>query len=198
MLFAWVATMTPGPNNLMLLSSGALFGFKRTLPLIFGVVLGYLSVLLMAVLGSAQVLLANPEVMYIVKVLGALWLCWLSTQFFMVAWQANQRDSQSDVVVSDSQPIRFYQAFLFQWINPKSLVNSIACASAFMAVASSMWYRATIIGLVFLFFSGISSCLWAAVGGSLKRLLSNPRQATILNVCFGVLILATVCVILWS
>ena len=84
--FAFTASMTPGPNNFMLMSSGALFGFRRTVPHIAGVFIGFNILMLAAIFGLAAIITQFPWLLTVVKIAGAIWLAWLGLKFFIAAF----------------------------------------------------------------------------------------------------------------
>ena len=117
--FASVASITPGPNNLLLMSSGAIFGWRRTVPHLGGILLGFAAVMSAAVFGLATLVARWPWLVTVVRVLGASWLAWMSLRFFKAAI----RDADPEAGMSAapiSRPFRFHEAVLFQWVNPKA------------------------------------------------------------------------------
>src|SRR6201996_8538780 len=112
LLFSLVMGFTPGPNNVMLASSGANYGVSRTWPHLWGVTLGFPVMLLVIGLGLATVLLASSGLQLGMKILSCLYLLWL-------AWQI-ARSSPIKAGKSDGRPLTFLQAAAFQWVNPKA------------------------------------------------------------------------------
>ena len=116
-LFAFVSSITPGPNNLMLMASGANFGFRRTLPHMLGVVIGFTLMIVLFGVGLVQVFDLYPISHQILKVVSVIYLLWL-------AWKiANAAPPEGDVQ-SEGTPITFFQAALFQCcsiISPEGL-----------------------------------------------------------------------------
>ncbi|WP_444996323.1 LysE family translocator [Aliikangiella sp. IMCC44359] len=193
--FAIVASITPGPNNFMLMSSGILFGFKKTMPHIIGIVLGFVSMLTAAVLGLAQLILMLPWLVIAIKIIGASWLSWMAFNYFLAASQLNK--THSKVATTQSRPFKFYEAFAFQWANPKGLITAVSCAGAFSGVSQDLSSRAFIIGSCFLLV-GMGTCLlWTLIGNSLKRYMYNGTYAKALHIFMGVLILLTAIVIVF-
>ena len=193
-IFAVVASITPGPNNLMLMSSGTLFGIRKTLPHVFGVVFGFVSLLATAVFGVAQAIVLVPEAMMGLKIAGACWLGWLAFQFFKASMNSA---SMSSKVGTKSRPLSFVQAFGFQWANPKALVNAISCAGAFAAIGHSPLQNVAIMGGVFLLVGLSTSLLWAYMGHVLQRLLCGEKHAAWLNLIMALLIMLTAIMILF-
>ncbi len=202
--FAFTSAFTPGPNNFMLMSSGALFGFKKTIPHVMGVAVGFNFVMLAALLGMGVVIEAFPWLLIFVKVAGAAWLAWLGVKFFNAAIAHKQDKSPTSEVKSvekpekskRSRPFKFYEAVLFQWVNPKGLIMALAAAGAYVGISSDFKLRTLLICGTF-FIMGVSSAsTWAVAGSALNRLMSQGRSAIVLNIIMGLLLFATAAMIL--
>jgi len=198
--FAFTSAFTPGPNNFMLMSSGALFGFKRTIPHVMGVAVGFNFVMLAALLGMGVVIETFPWLLTFVKVAGAAWLAWLGVKFFKAALEHKQGKTSSPADKSKeklrSRPFRFYEAVLFQWVNPKGLIMALAAAGAYVGISSDFKLRTLLICGTF-FIMGVSSAsTWAVAGSALNRLMSQGRSAVVLNIIMGLLLFATAAMIL--
>ena len=196
-LFAIAACITPGPNNFMLMSSGAIFGFKRTIPHIAGVQIGFAVLMAASVFGLGLVVTKLPWLVTIVKVVGATWLLWFAWRFFRTA----ARETETTVEVktqAGARPFRIYEAAFFQWANPKALLMSVSAAGAYIALAETALMRAIIICSVFLCFGAISSLLWTFAGNTLNRYMSTGKSARILNGIMGLLLVATALIILMA
>lgn len=188
--FAFINSATPGPNNLLLVSCSTLFGWRKTLPLLAGIMLGFAVVLASAVLGLGTIVSTWPWLVTIVRIAGALWLAYLSLRFFAVAFASGPQDGNSSKAPL-SRPLRFYEGVLFQWINPKALVLALSSAGAYFAIADTAMLRTFIIVGVF-FLSGLLSCTsWMFAGEVLNRYLSTGRSARYINFLMGCLILLT-------
>ena len=118
LLFAFVSSITPGPNNLMLMTSGANFGFRLTLPHLAGVGLGFTLMIILVGLGVMQLFEAFPQSYTLLKVLSIAYLLYLAGKIALA-----KHTSQGNV--QRNKPMTFIQAVLFQWVNPKSLDNGI-------------------------------------------------------------------------
>jgi len=193
--FAFISSTTPGPNNLLLMSSGALFGWRRTLPHLGGVLFGFAVVMTSAVFGLGSLVEQWPWLITIVRVLGASWLAWMSIRYFKAAVRADQTTSRIEEAPI-SRPFRFFEAALFQWINPKAIVATLSSAGAYITIAELAWQRAIIIVGVF-FVSGLVGCSsWMIAGNALNRYMSSGKSAPYVNSAMGLLILATALFIL--
>ncbi|MGS0742701.1 LysE family translocator [Glaciimonas sp. GG7] len=164
-IFAFVSSITPGPNNIMLTSSGIMFGFTRSIPHMLGITFGFGVLLLMCALGIGSLLLALPSIHVILKVLGSGYLLYL-------AWKLRKMSFKADPS-GNMQPMSFFSAALFQFANPKAWVMAITSASAFLPVVQPFWLA---LGLYCLVFSAINlPCVsvWAAAGSVLRRYLAQ-------------------------
>lgn len=188
--FAIVSSFSPGPNNLLLMSSGALFGWRRTLPHMTGVLLGFAILMTAAVSGLGAAVLQWPWLLTIVRALGAGWLAWLSLRFMRVAI-SRPADADSSNVAPIARPFRFYEAVLFQWINPKALILAVSSAGAFVAIAESAFLRTIIVVGVFFVVGVFSLSSWTFAGSALNRLLVSGRSGTWMNLGMGLLIMTT-------
>jgi len=193
--FAFIAAGTPGPNNLLLMSSGALFGWRQTLPHLGGILLGFAVVMASAVFGLGTLVDKWPWLITVVRVVGATWLAWMSIRFFKAAISADQTGARVEEAPI-SRPFRFFEAVLFQWVNPKAIIASLSSAGAYISIAELAWQRAIIIVGVF-FIAGLVSCSsWMLAGSALNRYLSTGKSAPYINAGMGLLILATAIFIL--
>ena len=195
--FAITACITPGPNNFMQMSSGALFGFRRTIPHIAGVQFGFATLMASCVFGLGLVVEQFPWLVTIVKIIGALWLIWLALKFFKAALTTNNHVEQK-VEKTSARPLKFHEAAFFQWANPKALIMGLVAAGAYVGISDQAWIRALIMCSMFLFFGIISSTTWTLAGHTLNRYLSAGRSAIVLNLIMGLLLVATAVIIVMA
>jgi threonine/homoserine/homoserine lactone efflux protein len=123
-LFALVSSITPGPNNLMLMASGANFGFRRTIPHMLGVGIGFTLMIVLVGIGLVQIFDLYPISHQILKVVSVIYLFWLARKI------ANAAPPEGDVA-NESTPITFIQAALFQWVNPKAWTMALTAITAY-------------------------------------------------------------------
>ncbi len=193
--FAFIAAGTPGPNNLLLMSSGALFGWRQTLPHLGGILLGFAVVMASSVFGLGTLVEQWPGLLTAVRVIGATWLAWMSVRFFKAALSTGQTNSRVEEAPI-SRPFRFIEAVFFQWVNPKGIITSLSSAGAYITIADLAWQRAFIIVGVFSVAGLIACSSWMLAGSALKRYMSTGRSAPYINAGMGLLILATAVFIL--
>jgi len=182
-VFGAVMAFTPGPNNVMVLSSGLTYGFRRSLPHIAGIAFGVSFMVAATGLGLGAIFIAYPVLQTILKYAGIAYLVYLA---FVIA--------SSDSVASgqDNQrgPLTFWAAVLFQWVNVKGWVMAIGIITAYSAVAGFPWNIVIQAALMFVM-AGLSSLVWALFGSSLRRVLTSPRAVRAFNVVMALLLLAS-------
>jgi threonine/homoserine/homoserine lactone efflux protein len=180
-LFAFITSVTPGPNNVMLLASGAQFGFFRTIPHILGILLG-VAMLLVSVLTGLGVMFNTFPVLYdALKWLGASYLLWLSYKITFAPVTGEIKRGKA----IKSDPFAWWQATLFQFVNPKAWMMAVGCVSTFSMEGDA--YMASAIWIVILFASlGLPAiCIWAGLGVSIGRLLTNEKRKRMFNYVMG-------------
>lgn len=195
--FAFVAAITPGPNNLLVMSSGALFGLRKTVPHLAGIQIGFATLATASVFGLGTLVSRWPWLMDAVKLLGASWLVWLSLRFFRAAVQ-NQSTGARMEAAPISRPFRIFEAILFQWVNPKGIITAVSSAGAYIAIADTPLQRAAILVGVFMTVGTFACTTWTIAGDSLNRVLSSGPSATWMNAGMGILIVATAVLILFG
>lgn len=166
-LFAFVSSITPGPNNIMLTSSGVLFGFARSIPHMLGVTLGFGVLLALSAVGIGSLIVALPSIHVILKIFGSGYLLYL-------AWQLRRMTFRQDAT-SGTRPMSFIGAALFQFINPKAWVMAISGSSAFLPQVQPVWMSVLLFCLVFCTVNLPCVSLWAGAGAALRRYLTEPR-----------------------
>lgn len=180
--FALVSSITPGPNNLMLMASGANFGFQRTLPHILGVSGGFTIMVLLVGTGLVQVFDAVPISYQILKVVSVIYLLYL-------AWKIATAAAPSGDPKATGKPFTFIQAALFQWVNPKAWTMALTAVSVYSPSQSTtaMAFVAAVFGIINL------PCvsLWTGLGNQLQRLLTSPRRLQVFNICMALLLVTS-------
>lgn len=183
-LFALVTSITPGPNNVMLTALGANFGVARGLPCVFGVSVGFALMLALVVSGLGSVILANPEVLEVMRWVGAAFLLWLA---WKIAIAGRADDGRR------ARPVGFLGAAAFQWVNPKAWLIAIGATATYLdAAAGGAVAQSAAFGAIF-FLACVPSCLlWLAFGAAMQRLLTSERRLRLFNAAMGLLLAASV------
>ena len=183
-LFAIAASATPGPNNTLLAASAAANGVRRTLPQVFGIALGFGAMVALVGLGLAGPLAASPALHDVLRWVGGAWMLWLA---YGIARGA---------VVGDARPrppMSFAGAALFQWVNPKAWVLTVAATTTYTATAEPMVPQVLTLAAVFGLVGLPASLLWSLIGAGAARVLHTPRQLRAFNLAMaGLLALSIV------
>lgn len=170
--FAFVASITPGPNNLMVLASGAAFGMRATLPHIAGIALGFGVMLSAVVFGLGALLDQYPVLWSVLKWGGVIWLCYLAWQLARPAvFWAPTAGAASETPTA--RPMTLIEAALFQWVNPKAWAMALAVTLAYSDLADAAWQRALVMSLVFAAIAPLCNGTWLVAGRALRTLLAD-------------------------
>jgi len=182
--FSFVSSITPGPNNLMLMASGTNFGFARTLPHLLGVALGFVLMLLLVGAGIAGIFSAVPAAYTVLKVASACYLLYLA---YRIATAAPPSDAAA---TSGARPLTFVQAAAFQWVNPKAWTMALTAISVYVP-ADRPWLGLMVVALVFGAINFPSCGAWALMGVHMRRFLSRPRALRAFNITAALLLVAS-------
>ncbi len=176
--FAFVTSITPGPNNLMLMASGANFGFRGSLWHMLGINAGFASLVFVAGLGLASLVAAFPVSQTVLKVVATGYMLWLAWKIALAAAPAKGRVG--------GQPMTLLQAAAFQWVNPKAWAMALGAVSAY----SGSGDLAATLGVVAVFSAVNLPCiaLWCLAGEGLRRVLTNPNRLAVFNWTMAVLL----------
>ncbi|TJZ90232.1 LysE family translocator [Paracoccus gahaiensis] len=179
--FAFVTTVTPGPNNLMLMASGANFGFRRTVPHMLGIAGGVSLMALLVGLGLMALFEAVPVLSGILKVVSVLYLLWLAYKIATAA-PIEARDAKA-------RPMTLMQAAAFQWVNPKAWAM---CLSAITIYAPDRTLLSVaIVAGAFALVSLPAISVWAWLGTIIRQWLSSPRRLKVFNLTMAALLVAS-------
>src|SRR3954464_16079091 len=182
-VFATVMFFTPGPNNIMLLSSGLTYGFRPTLPHIAGITFGFAFMVGAVGLGLGTVFITYPVLQTILKYAGIAYLLYLAAAIAL-----------SEPAIPDQGrrggPMTFWGAVMFQWINVKGWVMVIGTITAYAAIAAFPWNIAIQVALS-LVLGAVSCSVWALFGSALRPVLTRPAAVRAFNIVMAVLLLAS-------
>jgi len=181
--FAVATSVTPGPNNLMLMASGANFGFRRTLPHLFGVAFGFMAMLLALGIGLGAAFEAVPELLAVLRWLGLAYLLYLAWRIASASGSLDRRGG--------GRPMTFPEAALFQWLNPKAWAMILALLGAYSLEGMAPEAQLAAMVGVFLVFGMPCNWLWAGFGVAIGRLLQRPSYRRAFNVAMALLLIAT-------
>ncbi len=186
--FAFVTSVTPGPNNLMLLASGVNFGFRRTVPHMLGINVGFPVMIVLVGLGLGRIFEIYPVLYTVLRVCGGAYMLWLAYKIAM--------SGRTGEGTSSATPMNFMQAVLFQWVNPKGWITAITGIAAYTSPAAFGWTVLTV-ALAFAIVGGPSSATWTLFGSGLRRFLDDPRYHRIFNVTMALLLVASLAPLLY-
>ena len=180
--FAFVSSITPGPNNLMLMASGANYGYYRTIPHMLGVALGFTLMVSLVGVGLMQVFDLYPVSYDLLRIMSVLYLLYL-------AWRIGTAAAPHDNEPATGRPFTFLQAAAFQWVNPKAWTMALTAISVY---SPSRGLEASI--LVAVVFGAVNlPCInvWTVLGLQLRRLLTNNLRLRVFNISMAILLVAS-------
>ena len=183
LVFATVMFFTPGPNNIMLLSSGLTYGFRRTVPHMAGITIGFAFMVGAVGLGLGTVFIAYPVLEQILKYAGAAYLVYLAAALAMSGPPKAGEDKRGG-------PMTFWGAAMFQWVNAKGWVMVIGTITAYAAIARFPW-NIVIQTALSLLLGVMSTTLWTLFGSALRPLLTSERLVRAFNIMMAGLLLAS-------
>ena len=185
-VFALVSSITPGPNNLMLMTSGINFGLTRTVPHMLGVSLGFTLMIVLIGLGITKVIEAVPGSTLVISLLSGLYLLYMAYKI------ATTKTSPTENIGSAaaSKPFTFVQAALFQWVNPKAWTMALTAISAY-APKSQGWAGVLLVAGVFGIINLPSTGAWAIMGAKMRRFLNDPKRMKTFNIVAALLLVAS-------
>lgn len=182
-IFCLVTSITPGPNNIMLMTSGLNHGVLKTAPHFLGIVVGFPLMFAALGFGLGTLFLRYPMIHQIIKILGTGYLLFL-------AWKiANATNNQANDQLK--KPLTFLQAAAFQWLNPKAWVIAIGAIATFTSIGNMASEVITII-IGYLILGSLSMAVWLLLGTSLQRIIRSDRQLRLFNIFMAILLLLSV------
>ncbi|MBK4987199.1 LysE family translocator [Pseudomonas sp. S36] len=179
-LFAFVSSITPGPNNTMLLASGVNFGVRRTIPHAMGVSIGFMAMVLAVGLGLGEVFKAWPSLYTVLRYAGAAYLLYL-------AWKIANAGPVGATASKGRKPIGFWAAAAFQWVNPKAWVMAVGAITTYTP-AQGYVTNVVVIAALFALVNLPSVGIWVMFGSALRSVLQNPRWLMLFNVLMALLL----------
>ena len=186
-IFYFTMFITPGPNNAMLTASGMKFGYLKTLPHLIGIPLGHTIQISLTCLGLGSIFIKFPEIQFYMRILCAVYMIFLSWKM-IGSFSIKDKDS--------GRPLKFYEASLFQFINPKAWSIAIAVSSGFFPTEEHLF-----IGIIFVSLTAAIICfptisLWAMFGNSLKKFVENEKLKKLIEYFLAIILILTAIYIL--
>ena len=180
--FYFVMYVTPGPNNAMVLTSGVKFGFSKTIPHMSGITIGHVCQTVVVCLGLGKIFQMFPNIQNALKIICSLYLLYLGYKII---------GSFSKIKEDGSRPLKFYEASLFQLVNPKAWTISTMVASGFLPNDEKLIISILFISITALIICPLSISVWAAFGTGIKNLVKNNKKKAIVEYFLAILLLIT-------
>jgi len=182
-LFVIATCVTPGPNNVMLMSSGANFGIGRTLRHVAGINIGFPLMLVAVGLGAGAIFRRYPGLHDGLQVIGAVYLLFLAYQI--------ASSPTADLADKSGKPLGFTAAALFQWVNPKAWVMAVGAVLAYTSPLGTYTVQVFLIALLFFLFGTPCSMVWVFFGQYLRRFLTRPRHLKAFNITMSLVLVVS-------
>ena len=180
--YYFVMYVTPGPNNAMVLTSGLKFGFIKTIPHISGITIGHIIQLVLVCFGLGKIFQLFPFIQTILKIVCAIYLLYLGYKII---------GSFSKIKEDDSRPLKFYEAGLFQIVNPKAWTISSMAASSFLPRDGNLLLSIFFIAIIAFIICPLSISPWAAFGSAIRNLVRNNKLKALIEYLLAFLLLLT-------
>jgi threonine/homoserine/homoserine lactone efflux protein len=182
---------TPGPNNILVASSGVNFGFRATVPHILGITIGYPLMLLLVGIGLAKIFVEIPQIHTVLKYLCIAYLLYL-------AWRIAAAPIGDDETRRTAKPLTFLQAAAFQWVNGKGWVVALSAVTTYTVVNATLAKQVVVLAGLALLVTVAAVCTWTLFGAFLRRYLHTNRRRRIFNYSMAALLTASIIPVFWE
>ena len=180
--FYFVMYVTPGPNNAMVITSGIKFGYLKTVPHMSGITIGHVLQTVLVCIGLGKIFQLFPEIQNILKIICVVYLLYLGYKII---------GSFSKIKEDNSRPLKFYEAALFQLVNPKAWTISTMVASGFLPKDEKLITAILFISITALIICPISISVWAVFGSGIRNLVKSNKKRSIVEYFLAILLLIT-------
>lgn len=188
--FGLVTGLTPGPNNTLLMISGANFGMRATVPHLAGVIFGFPTMVFTVGMGLVQFFSAYPLLHTILRIACVLWILWLAVRLI----GSRKKDADSAEI---GQPISFFAAAAFQWINPKAWIMAVGSIALFVPVGTDTLIGVARVTLGFFLVAIPSSLTWCIFGAVIATYLSTDFRVRVFNIIMTLLLIISIVPVLF-
>tara|TARA_B100001057_G_scaffold32470_1_gene29465 strand:+ start:364 stop:981 length:618 start_codon:yes stop_codon:yes gene_type:complete len=183
-----VQSGTPGPNNIMLTASGKNFGYLKSIPHMLGVVIGFLSLIVVFGLGLTVIFSKYPLIQFVLRILGSIYLLYLSYRIYS---SVNTED------LSKSKPITFMESSLFQYVNPKGVMMAITTISIYTDHINFKFISSFSEGMIYILIAFtisniIAVITWTSVGVFIGQFIKSARGIKLFNALMAFLLVLTI------
>ena len=185
--FSLIVGITPGPNNIMLMTSGLNFGVKKTIPHSMGVVIGYPLMFILTGIGLSAIFERYPLINEVIRAFSIIYLFYLA---YRIA-NANPMDKTSSRSKSN-RPLYFIEALLFQWVNPKTWMIATTLISSYLNISMNFYIQVFIIAMVMFVTSCLITATWVLFGKVLQRILTQKKHVKIFNIIMATLLVISI------
>lgn len=189
LLYSFSTTFTPGPNNFMMLNAGIQIGIKKSLPHYIGICIGFPIMVLLVSLGLGEFFIKYPIIKTILKIFGSLYMLYL-------AWQILTSHSKANSV-EGFKPLSFFQAVMFQWVNPKAWLMAISTISLF-TISNHMQLNAIIIAVTYFIMCIPCIGAWLVFGNALQYIIKKDSHRVWLNIFMAAALVASIAMIIFD
>jgi len=189
-IFGIIAAITPGPNNVMLTTTGLNFGVRRGIPHLLGICIGFPVMLGLIGLGFGTLFQLFPLLHEIIKIIGVIYLVYL-------AWKIAGAEGGASAT-APARPISFWQSAAFQWINPKAWVMGSSALAAYTSLDDNFFLQVLIICVSFVLITFPCAGIWLVFGAGLQRFLRDPLHRRIFNIAMALLLVASIVPVAWE
>ncbi|NHB58424.1 LysE family translocator [Acinetobacter sp. 194] len=182
-IYSFVTSITPGPNNIMLAASGVNFGFKRSIPHILGIGIGFGFMVSVVGFGFGALISSNIVLYESLKITGITYLLYLAYKIY--------HSTSVDTTSGKTKPLTFLQAAMFQWVNPKAWIMAMGAVTTYLSSQSELyWYL--IIGVIYGAIGIPSTGVWALVGEKLQKYIHDQKKLKMFNAVMALLLVLSV------
>ena len=179
--FLFIAAVTPGPNNMLLTSSAANSGFRRSFALLLGIMLGMQSILYLSAFGIAALLLLYPAIHIVLKVVGSIYLLWLAWKTATANYAPLKTNSEA------VKSVTWYEGGLLQFLNPKAWMMGLGAVGSFSLPGELFTESIIIMSIAFIIVNFVAGLIWMAFGSLIGLFLRSRRAWFIFNLLMGLL-----------
>jgi threonine/homoserine/homoserine lactone efflux protein len=187
--FAFATAFSPGPNNTLLMASGVSFGLRKTIPMIFGVAIGFPLMIGCIGLGLGKIFETYPLIYTTMKYAGATYMLYL-------AWKIATSKFVTDEKEVDTKPLSFLHMASFQWINPKAWIMAVTALSTYTIASAYLTGVAYVVGAFFVMGIG-SATTWVVFGASLRHVFRDPRYFKMINWALAASLVLSLVPMIW-
>ncbi|MBP6121530.1 MULTISPECIES: LysE family translocator [Providencia] len=184
--FLFIAAVTPGPNNMLLTSSAANYGFRRSIGLLLGIMLGMQSILYLSAFGIAALLLLYPAIHIVLKVIGSGYLLWLAWKTATANYAPLKTNSEA------VKRVTWYQGGLLQFLNPKAWMMGLGAVGSFSLPGALFTESIIVMSIAFIIVNLIAGLIWMGFGSLISLFLRSRQAWFIFNLVMGLLTAACV------